>query len=238
MKITFTWDDGAQEDLRLIELHRKHEIPGMFFVPTQNSEGKRVLTREQIRENASELIQFGGHTQHHTYLTSISLNDVEDEIKNNKLYLEEILGEKMNHFCLPGGKYNSDILKIVYQHYDTCRTADTMAIVRDEKLVKPTFHFYPRGLKSIVGNSLKQRNASLAFKSLTHANLDYFKLLRYLTEEIAQIEDSYVVLWGHSWEIEEVGLWDKLEEYMVFLKRNYAAEIVAYDELFSSSRGK
>ena len=51
MKIVFTWDDGALEDLKLFELHRKYNIPGMFFVPNFNKEGREVLTPEMIRDN-------------------------------------------------------------------------------------------------------------------------------------------------------------------------------------------
>ena len=49
MKIIFSWDDGALEDQKLFELHEKYKIPGMFFVPTFNREGRKVLTKEMIR---------------------------------------------------------------------------------------------------------------------------------------------------------------------------------------------
>ena len=103
MKIIFSWDDGALEDQKLFELHEKYKIPGMFFVPTFNREGRKVLTKEMIRSSESEYVQFGGHTQNHTYLTSIPLEDVEEEVLLNKNYLQECLGHEIKHFCLPGG---------------------------------------------------------------------------------------------------------------------------------------
>ena len=71
MKIAFSWDDGALEDQKLFELHEKYEIPGMFFVPTRNREGREVVTPEIMRIAESRYIRFGGHTENHTYLTSI-----------------------------------------------------------------------------------------------------------------------------------------------------------------------
>ena len=112
MKLAFSWDDGALEDRKLFELHEKYSIPGMFFVPTENREGREVLTPNIIREAESPYIQFGGHTAHHTYLTSIPLENVEEEVVSNQKYLEDVLGHTVTDFCLPGGKYNDDIYKI------------------------------------------------------------------------------------------------------------------------------
>ncbi len=46
--ISFSWDDGAVEDLKLMELSQKYDIPGIFFIPCTNPE-RAVLTEENIR---------------------------------------------------------------------------------------------------------------------------------------------------------------------------------------------
>lgn len=231
MKIAFSWDDGAPEDLRLMELHRKNEIPGMFFVPTENREGRNVLTREQIKESASEFVSFGGHTEHHTYLTSIPKSEVEQEIKANKEYLEDILGFPIRHFCLPGGNYDQEILDIVIRQFETCRTADTMAFASENRLLCPAFHFYPRGLKSIVGNSIRHSNYLYGFKALLNARKDYFSMLRLLTDEAVRNNEEQLIIWGHSWEVEELNLWKELDDYMRYVKEHYGHLIVSYDDL-------
>lgn len=231
MRIAFSWDDGAPEDLRLMDLHKKYEIPGMFFVPTENREGRNVLTREQIKASASEFVTFGGHTEHHTYLTSMPKSEVEQEIKANKEYLEDILGVPIRHFCLPGGKYDQEILDIVFRQFETCRTADTMAFSKKGNLLIPTFHFYPRGIKSLIGNAIKQKNVLLGRKALQNAGKSYFDLIRILTDEAVRVKDSQIIIWGHSWEIDELGLWGELEQYMSYVKQIYGKLIVSYNNL-------
>lgn len=216
MKIIFSWDDGAVEDQKLFELHNKHEIPGMFFVPTKNREGRKVISSEIIKHAESKYISFGGHTENHTYLTDISLIQAESEVYLNKEYLENILGHPITNFCLPGGKYNNSIIQLVYKYFKTIRTTDTMCFNYTGGLYKPTFHFYPRGVKSLIGNSL--RNCSFKYLAYigTHFKVSYFDLLETIMEKEVNSKDknNVVMIWGHSWELEKYDLWDTLEKLM------------------------
>ena len=220
MKIIFSWDDGALEDQKLFELHEKYKIPGMFFVPTFNREGRKVLTKEMIRSSESEYVQFGGHTQNHTYLTSIPLEDVEEEVLLNKNYLQECLGHEIKHFCLPGGKYTKEILPIVYRHFETIRTADTMNFKYEGGLLVPTIHFYPRGIKSLLGNAFKHNSYEEMLYVLTHGMKDYFDIINGIIQREKKKEDRVIVIWGHSCEIEQYNLWDKLEQCMELVKNS------------------
>ena len=235
MKIAFTWDDGAPEDLKLMELHRKYEIPGMFFIPNRNSEGRKVLSPSQIQNNASELISFGGHTENHVYLTGVSLKCAEREAVNNKYYLEDLLGKKTDHFCLPGGAYTREILQVIYKYYKTIRTADTMSFICGERLCRPSFHVYPRGIKSLIGNAVRNGSAAEGMYVLRHMNAGYFQIIRSLISE-CMVQDKTVVVWGHSWEIEEKNLWGWLEEVMKEMSEKCKKACVPYDELFRGGR--
>ena len=219
MKIAFSWDDGALEDQKLFELHEKYEIPGMFFVPTKNREGRAVLTPEMMRKAESKYISFGGHTENHTYLTDIPLNIVESEVAMNKQYLEFELGHKINDFCLPGGRYNQQILKIVKEYYSTVRTADTMNFVYREGPLKPAFHFYPRGKKSLIGNAIRNHSYKQAGYVIAHYGMGYFELVDKFIGYESQKQNDIVMIWGHSWEIEKFGLWKELDNTMKLVKK-------------------
>lgn len=224
MKIVFSWDDGALEDKKLFELHEKYEIPGMFFVPTKNREGREVITPEMMRKAESDYVKFGGHTENHTYLTDIPFSDVDEEIVRNKEYLEYELGHKVQHFCLPGGKYNNEILNMVYRYYETVRTADSMNFIYKSGPLKPALHFFPRGAKSLFGNAIRNHSYMQAAYVVAHYNMEYFELLNKIIENEQKNKNSVVMIWGHSWELEQYQLWTKLEKLM-------ASEIVQKNKI-------
>lgn len=232
MKIVFSWDDGALEDQKLFELHEKYEIPGMFFVPTQNREGRAVLDPSMLQRAESKYISFGGHTENHAYLTSIPLENVEMEILKNKLYLEEILGHKVEDFCLPGGKYNQKIIEKVYKHFKTIRTADTMNFSYTGGLLQPSFQFYNRGYKSVVGNLMRHRNYYELCEIMRHPRDGYFEMIKRMIKYQSQKDESVIAIWGHSWELEEHCLWRELEDTFSYCKSNFKNEITEYRNIF------
>lgn len=231
MKIAFSWDDGALEDRELFELHNKYEIPGMFFIPTKNREGRSVLTGGDLKNSESKYVQFGGHTENHTYLTDIPFAGVESEVKNNKDYLENILGHSVDHFCFPGGKYNDAIMHTVRKYYTTVRTADTMCFNNSSGLIKPAFHFYPRGVKSLIGNAVRNGSYKEGLYVLRNRKRDYFDLIMGMLDMHAN-DDAVIIIWGHSWEIELMGLWEKLDNLFKRLYAEYLSDCVEYGALF------
>ena len=233
MRIFFCWDDGAKEDLKLIELHEKYNIPGMFFVPTYNREGRDVLSSEEItKTSTNELISFGGHTSNHTYLTTIPIEDVAKEILDNKDYLEKYSNRKINHFCLPGGKYNKKIIKIVLNNFSTCRTADTCSFRKNIKnVIVPSFHFYNRGKKSLLLNCLKHFSIYEFFIVLLNLKKDYFEIIKKIIIKDSKFKNKDIIIWGHSWELENCNLWPNLECLMNFVSTHYANSLYSYDEI-------
>lgn len=230
LKLCFSWDDGALEDQKLFELHNKYKIPGMFFVPSKNREGLEVLTPSMIRSAESNYVTFGGHTENHTYLTEVPLAKAEEEVALNKSYLENVLGHQIEHFCLPGGHYNADVLNMVYKHYRTIRTADTMNFYYNGGPLKPTIHFYPRGKKSLLGNAIRNKSYRQAMLVLTHFSMDYFQLATYLAKSQIYDSNSVVMIWGHSWELEKYQLWSQLENLMAL---DFVRETsVRYEKMF------
>lgn len=231
-RVCFTWDDGCPSDLKLIDLHNKYNIPGMFFVPNCNREGRPVLTKEQIRENYSSLIRFGGHTQNHIYLTELDIARAEKEVRNNQEYLESLTGEPIRHFCFPGGMYNKDLLDMVLKYYDTARTVDTVVFDSNGPLIRPSFHLYPRGKRSLLLNSIRNKNWNAMLYFTTHHKLDYFDLIcRYVEKLIKTNCDCRIIFWGHSWEIEELDLWQYIEKLFMLFSDSYPTSIACYDEV-------
>ena len=232
-KVYFTWDDGCTTDLKLFELHRKYNIPGLFFVPNYNREGRPVLTEDQIRDNYSKLIKFGGHTQNHIYLTELDMARAEKEVKINQEYLEAIIGEPIRHFCFPGGMYNSKLMSMVFKYFNTARTVDTVVMNSKGPLIKPSFHIYPRGKKSLIFNSIRNKNWQAMWYFISHLKLGYFDLIFGYVERLIESEtECNIIIWGHSWEIDELDLWLEIEKIFTMLSNKYPTAIASYDDIF------
>lgn len=236
IQIAFSWDDGAVEDLRLSDLCVKYQIPGMFFIPALNEE-RPVLSGSEIKSLINNRFEIGAHTYSHKYLTNISNDEAEIELYRGKEYLEQLTGSKIIDFCFPGGKYTSEHLKIAREIYSSVRTADTGATVsKDRFLVKPAFHFYNRGRYSLYYNSLRNRSKLLAFLLSNYQVTDYFDFIRKTIDSLAHSNSEYrIIIWGHSWEIEECALWSRLEEFFRFITVYHSTSLSNYSSLIRSS---
>jgi peptidoglycan/xylan/chitin deacetylase (PgdA/CDA1 family) len=60
------------------------------------------MTPEQIKTLAKQDVSFGGHT--HTILSTLSIEQVEEEIRVNKSVIEELIDDRLNFFAYPNGK--------------------------------------------------------------------------------------------------------------------------------------
>jgi peptidoglycan-N-acetylglucosamine deacetylase len=234
--IAFSWDDGAVEDLKLMDLSLKYKVPGMFFIPATNPE-RNVLSGENIKKINNYKFEIGAHTYSHKYLSNISLSEAQKEIVSGKDYLEQLLGKEVDHFCFPGGKYNDEQVEIAKAYFKTARTAGTGALVgKNAFLIKPAFHFYNRGKGSLIYNSFKN---SSVMSILTMRNIftgGYFKFLRNIIADLNDYPEMYrIIIWGHSWEIEQFSLWDELEDFFQWLNKYYSENLRHYSEILKSN---
>lgn len=231
IQISFSWDDGSPLDKKIFDLHEKYQFPAVLFVPNKNCEGLETLSKADIKAMAnSKIITFGGHTRNHVYLTEIPLENVFDEVADNKKYLEDIVQKNVDYFCFPGGKYNKDVFKEISSEFKIFRTAGTMSSNFSKIVRTPTFHFYPRGRKSLLLNSLRNKD-KIFFDCLKKiGEKDYFELIKEIISSASKKDKLYQIhIWGHSWEIENLGLWEKLESLFAFLKSNYSESIVGFN---------
>jgi peptidoglycan/xylan/chitin deacetylase (PgdA/CDA1 family) len=219
-RLFFTWDDGHPDDLQLKDMHEAYRIPCMLFIPAYNKEHKPVLSCNEIANIESEFVEAGSHTYHHAYLTGIPKKDVHAELLDGKRYLEDILGHSIDHFCLPGGRYTKNIQQEALDIYRTVRTAKTMCTSHKFPVVDTTFHFYPRGWRSVYYNSFKNRSINILLQAATRFyREDYFEFIKsYIQYAFNKQSKDDIVLYGHSWEMTEYQLWGKLKDLFDFIK--------------------
>lgn len=232
---TFSCDDGSIFDLKLAEILMKYGIQATFYIPVINKERKHdSLNASQILE-LSKSFEVGGHTLSHSVLTVLNNEEAKEEINRGKSTLEEFLGKKLFSFCFPKGKYYP-------QHLQMIKDAGflygrTVGHIRTKNLVDvrngimfPTLQIFPHQWPTYTLSSLKRfdiesfKNILGNFKSINDWSCFSLSLLNQTCEE-----NRYFHLWGHSWEIEELNLWNSLENFLKELCRY--ENIIFYNNL-------
>jgi len=221
INISFSWDDGSIYDVKLAKLMTKYGINAIFFIPNENWQHS-FIKADIIKEIYDMGMEIGGHTVSHKYLTSINRNKIENEIKDNKEYLEDIVQKDIDIFCYPGGYYNKYIENIVKMYYKKARSAKTMRFsIQNKFTIDTSFHFYDRGIMSILKNTMQNDRKEIITVLKAIKDNDTFNIYKNILFFLCNKDDNYNIhIWGHGWEIENYNLWTKLEDFIKALKDN------------------
>jgi len=123
--VALTFDDGLIEHYSVAQLLNRLGIRATFFVVThiKNHEGRTLLTsRPELMERISKKgHEIGSHTKTHPNLTTIPLYEVEEEARESKQLLENLIGTEIRGFAYPYGAYNANVVKIISKYYKYAR---------------------------------------------------------------------------------------------------------------------
>ncbi|HKX73564.1 MAG TPA: glycosyltransferase [Candidatus Saccharimonadales bacterium] len=213
--ITTSWDDGHKLDMRLVALLRKYNIKATIYVSPNDREfpKKDMLTDAQIKAISNDF-EIGAHTMTHPRLTEVDDERALKEMVDSKDYLERVTKKPVTTFCYPGGNYFK-------KHVEMARRAG-FAYARTVKR-----HFY--NLRGSLQESHTTVNAYDHYQDLwkifKFAGYNPFKVPYYFRwQNLAmamfdkvQKDGGIFHLWGHSWEIDKHGDWEKLEEVLAHI---------------------
>ena len=113
-QVAITFDDGAETDLiTAAPLLAELGFGATFFV-TAGFLGRRgSLSNAQLRDLHARDFEIGCHSMTHPYLPELDTDGLRSEIVDPKLKLEDILGQKVEHFSCPGGRYDQRVVQLV-----------------------------------------------------------------------------------------------------------------------------
>lgn len=211
--VTISVDDGHPTDLRTVDLLHKYGLKATFYVPGINHE-RTLLSASQIREIDREF-EVGSHSLHHVRLNTMPAGKASQDILDGKKCSEDMLGHDVISFCYPGGKFNSRLARQVeeagFLAGRTCRyfvnDFPKNPFYWDISTYANTFPAYVQ-----IRHCLLERNFSGAYNYMTqfHARTpwasQFHRALKHVSEN-AGIAHLYL----HSWEIDQNGEWDELE---------------------------
>lgn len=120
--IIITVDDGYRDNYELLlPLLNKYQFKAVVYVVTGENFNRwdvevsdnpekvvPLMSPEQVKAlHDSGLVEIGGHTMTHPFLSKLSESEQREEILRNKLELEALIGELLTSFAYPYGDHDA-----------------------------------------------------------------------------------------------------------------------------------
>lgn len=205
--LTFSYDDGVAQDIRLIEIFNKYNLKATFNLNSEllGKEGKLVIDNKEINhtKNNSEDIRaiYDGHEVAVHTLTHPLLPAIEDDgevlrqIEEDRVNLSELVGYEVEGMAYPCGGKNCDD-----------RVAD---IIKKNTIIK-----YARTID--VTKSFEPYKDLYQYKGTIYHHANWDELFK-LGEEFLNLETDtpkVFYIWGHAYEFDIFPeRWEQFEEF-------------------------
>ena len=219
--LTLSYDDGVEQDARLIEIMKKYGLKGTFnlniceYAPegTVYPSGQihRRMTKRQVTElYADSGMEVAVHGLTHPWLEQLSAVECAQEIIKDRENLEEQFGRIVRGMAYPYGTFNDAVVRILgdcgIAYSRTVHSTGSFDIPGDWLRLPATCHHNDPRLTELA-------ERFLAPFWHPHPQLFY--------------------LWGHSYEFEENHNWERIEDFAKLLGGRkeiwYATNIEVHD---------
>ena len=203
--ITFSYDDGVTQDIRLIELLNKYGLKCTFNLNSELLSKKGMLIREGKRiahykihaedvKHIYEGHEVAVHTLTHPNLTQCDDKEIIRQVETDRLNLSGLVGYEVVGMAYPCGGVNND---------------DRVAsIIKENTGVK-----YSR---TITSNNCFDLQENLYRFNPTVYHLNFEEMMQSGREfiELKTEEPKVFYIWGHSYEMDYgADYWVKLEDF-------------------------
>lgn len=200
--LTFSYDDGVEQDIRLVEIFDKNGVKGTFNINTGSfaEEGTvypkghvhRRMTQKQTYELfANSPHEVAVHTLNHPFLEQLPTNMVINEVINDRKNIEEMFGTIARGMAYPFGTTSDDVVNVL----------------KDCGIV------YSRTTKATNSFEL-QKNDWLRLAATCHHKAPNLNELadKFINEKPTRAPWLFYV-WGHSYEFESDNNWYVIENF-------------------------
>ncbi|MBO5222014.1 MAG: polysaccharide deacetylase family protein [Clostridia bacterium] len=205
--ITFSYDDGVTQDIRLAELFHKYGMKATFNLNYNKLGQVKTLARENWSVNHSKNApadvphiyaghEIAGHTLDHPRLPDIADDaEVIRQVEEDRLRLSEIAGYEVIGFAYPCGGVNND---------------DRVA----ELIRNNTGARYCRTIKS--NHSFDLQENLYRFNPTVYHYSEMDKMFELGEQFLALKADKPQIfyVWGHAYEFDINNNWDRFEEFL------------------------
>jgi len=219
--VTTSWDDGDPRDLRVAELLTARGLKGTFYIPNAGHHGAKPMEPAEVRSLRSGGFEIGSHGVSHRVLTELSPPELAREVRICKTWLEDTLSGPVQMFCYPKGRFNKSVVQHVKEAgYKGARTTRMLRqdVDFDPFQMPTSLLAYPNSRMLYTRNLIKGWNVRGLFDYVSQfIRLDGWVSIGKILFDRVVSQGGVWHLYGHSWEIEKLGLWDELEKILDYV---------------------
>lgn len=205
--LTFSYDDGVEQDIRLIEIMKKNGIKGTFNLNSgsyRDDETKYepgVIQRRLSKKEASSLYKDSGmevaiHGLTHPFMERIPENLCLAEIIKDRENLENQFGTIVRGAAYPYGTYSDSVVQMMKMagiaYARTTHSTESFDIPQDWLRLNPTCHHINPALSELAADFVEERRRDRGYPQLFY-------------------------LWGHSYEFEKDDNWEVIERFSAYI---------------------
>jgi peptidoglycan/xylan/chitin deacetylase (PgdA/CDA1 family) len=222
LTVTTSWDDGDAHDMRIAGMLDRYGLRGTFYVTRDQT---NRLSEGAIYDIARRQ-EIGAHTLSHVDVSTIPSQLKWEEIEGSKKWLESITQKNVDMFCYPFGRFDPEAKDMVKKTgflgaRSTIKTLGTIPTDVYELPVTMMTYRAPFGLLEKMLLPIRgAKMANTGWETLVHAK---FKTV--------ESNAGVFHLWGHSWEIDRLKLWDSLDAFLSLISRKPNVRYVTNGEL-------
>ena len=203
--ITFSYDDGVTQDVRLIEIFDRYGLKATFNINSELLGLSGELVRDGVKinhtKNSPEKIkeiyknhEVAAHTLTHPLLTELSDEEIIYQVETDRKNLERLVDKPVLGMAYPGGgiNYNERVAQIIRKNTGI-------------KYARTTVSSYNFDLQKEL----------YVFKPTVYHHLDWEKMIELGKEflELKTATPKILYIWGHSYEFDINDSWDDFETF-------------------------
>lgn len=209
--VTFSYDDGVTQDIRLIRLFDKYAVKATFNLNSDRFgreepiswEGRSAQHNTVRAEDVKHIYEgheVAGHTLTHPNLTALGEPEIIRQVEEDRQRLSQLAGYEVAGMAYPGGGVNCDdrVERVIREHTG----------IRYGRTGNASHSFAP------------QENL-LRFRPTVHHHCEWEKM-HALAEEFLTLEaeePALLYIWGHSYEFDFYDQWKEFEEFLEHISR-------------------
>lgn len=179
------------------------------------------MSASEVRELRSLGFEIGSHTMDHIYLTRLTTAAANKQVESGKSELEQVLGEFVNGFCYPGGKFHEKHVEMVRASgFIYARTTENLHldITTDPYRIPVSIQCYPHRKSVYLSNFIRypkwgRRAGVLGIALSEHTLLTRLKII---LDRVCS-KGGIFHLWGHSWELDQFNGWKLLDDFFKYV---------------------